>query len=258
MPETVLIERGWPLGEKAQAEIDDKKRKASREIRVEAMRETIEFSQRTSARGRAKVVLVYPAERMNHVTANALLKTLEEPPGDVKFVLATEASHLLLPTIRSRCMGHAMAWPETAAALDWLAAQGFPPADARALLRIAGGRPDDALLLGRSGPPAESWPRLPRALARGDVGALSGFTPAQAITVLQKLCHDLLSQGCGAPPRFFDAADLPETSARMSISRLSGWAQSLARAARTAEHPFNPGLALEDLATQAHHIFHLP
>ena len=109
MPETVLIERGWPLGEKAQAEIDDKKRKASREIRVEAMRETIEFSQRTSARGRAKVVLVYPAERMNHVTANALLKTLEEPPGDVKFVLATEASHLLLPTIRSRCMGHAMA-----------------------------------------------------------------------------------------------------------------------------------------------------
>ena len=156
MPETVLIERGWPLGEKAQAEIDDKKRKASREIRVEAMRETIEFSQRTSARGRAKVVLVYPAERMNHVTANALLKTLEEPPGDVKFVLATEASHLLLPTIRSRCMGHAMAWPEMSAALDWLAAQGFPPADARALLRIAGGRPDDALLLGRSGPPAES------------------------------------------------------------------------------------------------------
>ena len=76
--------------------------------------------------------------------------------------------------------------------------------------------------------------------------------------MLQKLCHDLLSQGCGAPPRFFDAADLPETSARMSIARLSGWAQSLARAARTAEHPFNPGLALEDLATQAHHIFHLP
>jgi DNA polymerase-3 subunit delta' len=125
MPETALIERGWPLGEKAQAEIDDKKRKASREIRVEAMRETIEFSQRTSARGRSKVVLVYPAERMNHVTANALLKTLEEPPGDVKFVLATEASHLLLPTIRSRCMGHAMAWPEKSAALRLAGCPGF-------------------------------------------------------------------------------------------------------------------------------------
>jgi DNA polymerase-3 subunit delta' len=36
MPETVMMELGWPLGEKAQADIDDKKRKPSREIRVEA------------------------------------------------------------------------------------------------------------------------------------------------------------------------------------------------------------------------------
>ncbi|RYF36688.1 MAG: DNA polymerase III subunit delta', partial [Comamonadaceae bacterium] len=37
MPETVMLEMGWPLGEKAQKDIDDKKRKPSREIRVEAM-----------------------------------------------------------------------------------------------------------------------------------------------------------------------------------------------------------------------------
>lgn len=71
MPETVLLERGWPLSEKAQSEIDNKKRNASKEIRVDAMREAIEFSQRTSAWGRGKVVLVCPAERMNHVSANA-------------------------------------------------------------------------------------------------------------------------------------------------------------------------------------------
>ena len=53
-------------------------------------------------------MLDYPAEQMNHVTANALLKTLEEPPGDVRFVLASEAAHQLLPTIRSRCLGHTM------------------------------------------------------------------------------------------------------------------------------------------------------
>jgi DNA polymerase-3 subunit delta' len=81
MPETAMLELGWPLSEKAQGDIDDKKRKPSREIRVEAMRDAVEFAQRTSARGRGKAVLVYPAERMNHVTANALLKTLEEPPG---------------------------------------------------------------------------------------------------------------------------------------------------------------------------------
>ncbi len=65
---------GLALVGKAQAEIDDKKRKPSREIRVEAMRDAVEFSQRTSARGRGKAVLVYPAEQMNHVTANALLQ----------------------------------------------------------------------------------------------------------------------------------------------------------------------------------------
>ncbi|MBV5332102.1 DNA polymerase III subunit delta', partial [bacterium] len=93
--------------------------------------DAIEFSQRTNARGQGKAVLVYPAERMNHVTANALLKTLEEPPGDVKFVLATHAAHQLLPTIRSRCLAHTMRWPIGSEALSWLAAQGFSAHDAQ-------------------------------------------------------------------------------------------------------------------------------
>jgi hypothetical protein len=126
MPETAMLGLGWPLSEKAQADLDSGKRKPSTEIRVDDMRDAIEFSQRTSGRGRGKAVLVYPAERMNHVTANALLKTLEEPPGDVKFVLATGAAHQLLPTVRSRCLWHAMAWPDTAAATDWLQGQGVP------------------------------------------------------------------------------------------------------------------------------------
>ena len=89
MPETIMLELGWPLSEKAQDEIDKKTRKPSKEIRIDAMRDAVEFAQRTNARGRGKAVLIFPAERMNHITANALLKTLEEPPGDVKFVLAT-------------------------------------------------------------------------------------------------------------------------------------------------------------------------
>lgn len=90
----------------------------------------IEFAQRTSARGRGKAVLVFPAERMNNVTANALLKTLEEPPGDVRFVLASEAAHMLLPTIRSRCLGHTMHWPDEQASLTWLQTQGITDQDA--------------------------------------------------------------------------------------------------------------------------------
>ena len=80
MPETVALELDWPLDEKSQKEIDDKKRKPSKEIRVDAVREMINFTQHTRSGGHTKVVLVYPAERMNHVTANAILKTLEDPP----------------------------------------------------------------------------------------------------------------------------------------------------------------------------------
>ncbi|BEP35581.1 DNA polymerase III subunit delta' [Variovorax sp. V59] len=249
MPEVAMQELGWPLDEKAQADIDDKKRKPSREIRVEAMRDAVGFAQRTSARGRGKAVLVYPAERMNTITANALLKTLEEPVGDVRFVLASEAAWQLLPTIRSRCLGFTLPWPETAEAEAWLAAQDVPAADAAALLRAAGGRPSDALRLARSGQSPRAWSLLPKAVSRGDVAALADQSPSQAIGSLQKLCHDLMAVGSGAAPRFFDAADLPP--AVPSHLALARWSKSLANAARTAEHPFNAGLMLEALVSEA-------
>lgn len=253
MPETQMVALGWPLPEKAQAEIDDKKRKPSREIRVEAMRDAVEFAQRTSGRGRGKAVLVYPAEQMNHVTANALLKTLEEPPGDVRFVLATEAAHQLLPTIRSRCLGHTMVWPQPPAMHAWLAGQGVAQDAAQALLRAAGGRPDDALALARAGRSPQAWAQLPKAVARGDVSALADMAPAEAVDALQKLCHDLLARRVGAPPRYFAEADLPEPP---GVAPLTRWARALAKEARTAEHPFNAGLMLESLVAQARNALH--
>lgn len=253
MPETQMLALGWPLAEKAQAEIDDKKRKPSREIRVDAMRDAVEFAQRTSGRGRGKAVLVYPAEQMNTVTANALLKTLEEPPGDVRFVLASEAAHQLLPTIRSRCLGHTMRWPDEAQMLHWLQEQGVASAPAQAFLRMAGGRPDDALALAQSGRSPQAWAQLPKAMLRGDVSALADMAPAQAIDALQKLCHDLLATQVGASPRYFDAADLPSPP---PVGPLTRWSRELALAARTADHPFNAGLMLEALVAAARKTLH--
>jgi DNA polymerase-3 subunit delta' len=245
MPEIVMLELGWPLGEKAQDEIDSKKRKASKEIRVDAMRDAVEFAQRTSARGRGKAVLVFPAERMNVYTANALLKTLEEPAGDVKFVLATDAAHQLLPTIRSRCLGHTMLWPDTTSAMTWLRGQGVPEQQAGVVLRAAGGRPQDAL---QFAPIAELWPRLPRAVQMGDTGVFKDWTPVQTLDALHKLCHDLQAQLSGAQPRFFTAADLPKADSWRS---LTDWAQALSVAMQTAEHPFNAGLMQEALVSRA-------
>jgi DNA polymerase-3 subunit delta' len=256
MPETILLELGWPLSEKAQTEIDNKSRKPSKEIRIEAMRDAIEFSQRTNARGRGKAVLVFPAERMNHVTANALLKTLEEPPGDVKFVLATEAAHQLLPTIRSRCLMHTMAWPPTAMAVTWLESQGLSHDDAHALLKAAGGRPDEVLKQRNLGQSMQWWSKFPKAMLAGDAAYCANLPAAEVIDALQKLCHDLMMLQTQASLRYFNEADLPDL--KVSAAQLTAWFKRLSQAAKTAEHPFNAGLMLEALCTEAREVLNSP
>ncbi len=173
----------------------------------------------------------------------------------MKFVLASEAAHQLLPTIRSRCIAHTMAWPTPAASLEWLQGQGVSAAEAPQLLRAAGGRAEDAAQFAQAGRSGKTWALLPKAIARGDVGAVAGFSPAQAVDALQKLCHDLLSLQAGAQPRFFDATDLP---APAPVAVLSAWWRELARTARTVEHPFNAGLMLEALVSQAHNALNSP
>lgn len=227
--------------------------KPSKEITIDDIRALDNMVNQTSHRGGQRVVVLYPAHKLNRNAANALLKTLEEPPGDVRFVLASEAAHQLLPTIRSRCLGHTMAWPAQAEMLPWLTAQGVPEGAAEVFLRTSGGRPDDALALFQSGQSPQTWAQLPQAMLRGDARALDGWTPAQAIEALQKLCHDVLLLRVGAPPRYFAPADLPAAPA---IGPLTRWARELSTAARTAEHPFNPGLMLEALTAQARKALH--
>jgi DNA polymerase-3 subunit delta' len=277
MPETLSLALGWPLDEKTQDDLDSKKRKPSKEIKVDAAREAVSFTQFTRSRGSTKVVLVYPAERMNGITANTLLKTLEEPPGQVRFILATEAAQQLLPTIRSRCQSHTMTWPDFDEGLNWLQALSaeaaamdkkatpVAAADLRILLAAAGGRPSDALAWLREGDPQESarrWQALPKAIARGDVSALSDWAPPQALDALQKLCHDMWASQVGARPRFFSEQDLPLSRAQPadkghsgaagpSLLALANWAKELATSAKTVEHPYNAGLMLEALVSRA-------
>jgi DNA polymerase-3 subunit delta' len=248
MPETELMERAWPLSEKAEKEIDDKKRKPSREIRVDAMREMLDFCHMTRSGERGKVVLIYPAEQMNTVTANTLLKTLEEPPPDTRFILATSAAHELLPTIRSRCLVYTLNWPDTAPALAWLTNQSVPAAEAVALLRAAGGRAHDALVFFNEGLKAKDWAGLPKLLLRGEAGWLVDAAPALVLSVLQKICHDMQALACGATPRYFEAADLPKPS---GLNTLTQWSRELMDSARTVDHPFNPGLLLQAWVSRA-------
>ncbi|HEY9109021.1 MAG TPA: DNA polymerase III subunit delta' [Roseateles sp.] len=222
------------------------KAKPSKEIKVEAVRSLLAFAQATSARGKAKVVVIFPAEALNGVAANALLKTLEEPSGLLRFALASHDSASLLPTIRSRCQPLPLALPERAAALAWLESKGVK--DAAGLLDATGGRPQQALEWSQAGLTDAAWQAIPKRVARGEVQALSDLAPPRAIDALQRLCHDLVRRSHGRPGQFFAAASLPSPK---RAAPLLAWDAELRRAARHADHPLNASLWIEALVAQA-------
>ena len=249
MPEEFMLHHGYTLDEKVQKELDDKKRKPSREIKVDQARDLIEFSQMTRSGGIGKVALVYPAERMNTITANTILKTLEEPPEGFRFVLATQAAHELLPTIRSRCQSYTLSWPTREESLAWLTEQGLQESDALVWLKAAGGRPQNALDLAQhSGLSAKDWGKIPKSVASGEVSLLTQLQASEMVDVLQKLCHDMLALSVGAEGLFFDTQSLPKPG---NFRALSDWSRDLMHSAQSADHPFNKGLMLETLVSQA-------
>jgi DNA polymerase-3 subunit delta' len=243
LPEVQRIDRGW---DEAGEDSEGGKKKPSRWIRIEEIRGAIEWMAKTTSRGRAKVLLLHPAEALQAVGANALLKTLEEPPAGARLLLSCSDPEHLLPTVRSRCQRIALPAPPAEQAAAWLAQQGV--ADAPALLAACSGRPLDALALHRAGVDAAAWAALPRALAQGQAGAWSGWPLARTLDALQKLCHDLLAAATGAPPRYFGAATLP--AARGGVAPLLDWAAELNRVARHAEHPWSEALLVEALVTR--------
>lgn len=250
LPETLALETGWPLDDKTLSRLERQTAKPSKWIKVDAARDAVAFTQQTRSRGRTKVVVVFPAERLNTEAANTLLKTLEEPPGELRFVLGTEAGDVLLPTIRSRCQTHAMRWPGATEALAWLAARSAGGAEGAATwLQAAGGRPEDALVWSELVGDPKHWHRLPQSIAQGDWSLLKDWPVDRQMDLLQKICHDLMLGQVGAAPRYFHAQDLPKGGGDMAP--LVAWEADLRTAAKTMEHPYSAALMQEAWADRA-------
>jgi DNA polymerase III subunit delta' len=247
LPEALQESLGWANADEQSVASDkaSKSRQPSKDIKVDAVRAAVAFAQTTAARGQGKVLLIHPAERMNGVAANALLKTLEEPPGNARFILCCSAPDALLPTIRSRCQALALALPSSGQSVRWLASQGVK--EPEVMLAAAGGQPLEALAWAQQGIDADGWARLPQRVISGDASAVAGWPLPRVIEALQKLCHDALSVRVGALPRYFPQDSIP---AQTSMRALLSWAEALAKAARHAEHPFNAGLMAESLVGQ--------
>jgi DNA polymerase III subunit delta' len=218
--------------------------KPSREIRVEQIRDAIDWSHRSAGSARGRALVLHPAEALNTAAANALLKTLEEPPGRLRVVLSGSDPERLLPTLRSRVQRHRLLPPAPAEALEWLSAQEVP--DAALLLAVAGGSPLDASALVQEGFDASLLRQLPRRVALGDASSLIGKPIPRVVDLLLKIAHDAQAQAVGAAPRYFDTQTMPQ---RAELAALQRWRQELHRVARHDEHPWNAGLVIEALVT---------
>lgn len=76
---------------------------AANETHVEDIRDLIERSRLAPMQGKHKVYIIDEVHQLSSAASSALLKTLEEPPENVIFILATTDPQKLLPTIISRC-----------------------------------------------------------------------------------------------------------------------------------------------------------
>ncbi|MEX2475488.1 DNA polymerase III subunit delta' [Marinobacter sp.] len=92
----------------------------SRMIKVDQIRALSTFAVSSPQVGRRKVAIIDRADQLNINSANALLKTLEEPSSDTVLILLQESGRPVLPTIRSRCQSMVIAVPQEEVAARWL------------------------------------------------------------------------------------------------------------------------------------------
>lgn len=222
-------------------------------LRIASARALTEFSHRTSQYNGYRVAMIMPAEAMNRHTANALLKTLEEPPAGVVIILVSHEPGRLGATIRSRCQHYRLGTPPPAQAVAWLRAQGVD--DAADKLGLAGGSPLTALALAGD----EGMPRLDRLIASieavvgGQRGVVETAADWQAVGALettrlmQRLAVQLMRAQADPASAMAGLTAAPTLRARLDLPRLSRIADRLLALRGAAGQSLSRELSLEAL-----------
>lgn len=250
------------LGNTDEANEKEAAKKPSREISVDQIRALTNFSNLSAHQGGYRIVLIHPAEAMNVNSANALLKTLEEPTTKLLFILITHKPQQLLPTILSRCLSLVVATPRRDAGIAWLQQQGVDRPESA--LAQTGYAPLQALRWAEEGEGAEDRAVLLSALQRpAQLDALSladklqRSAPGQIVHCLQQWCYDLSSAKLTGKVRYFpeQEAVLKGLSANIPAMRLLRYQKELQTAKREAFHPLNPKLQFESILLSYRQIF---
>lgn len=140
-------------------------------ILVDQIRGLAGFMGLSRSHGRYRLAIIHPADAMNDASANSLLKTLEEPPGEGVLILVTAHPARLPATIRSRCQQIKLPMPANAQAREWLAGS-VPEASVDTLLALGQGSPLRARSLAE-GKAVEEWQAQRRALLELLTGRLA-------------------------------------------------------------------------------------
>jgi len=121
-------------------------------IPIDQARRLPEFFSKSPSQAAWRVAIIDAADDMNPNAANAVLKTLEEPPERGVLFLVSHAPGRLLPTIRSRCRRLAFSgWDEARAAAFVVEHAGVNLEEGTRLARMAGGAPGRAVALAEAG-----------------------------------------------------------------------------------------------------------
>jgi DNA polymerase III subunit delta' len=222
-------------------------------IKIEQIREVADFVALTTHRAGYRVLVIRPAETLHPAAANALLKTLEEPPPHTLIALVSDRPSRLLPTIRSRCRVLALPGPVREEALRWLRAEGVEGAESA--LAAAGGAP----LLARdlaAPEEAELRRRLVAELSRPNGADPLQFAPAvnreaveRFIYWMQTWVQDLVRVKLAGEARHHgdSIAALRSRARNADVDALFALERELLEARRLAAHPLNPRLLAEHL-----------
>lgn len=250
-------------GERESVESAAQQKKKSDQIVIDQVRGLEEFVNLGAHRHGYRVIVIRPAEAMNTAAANALLKMLEEPSSSILFILISDNSRRLLPTIRSRCQTLSFAKPERQAAERWLTDAGVPTA--APLLARTGGVPLAAKAVADSGL-AEKWDEFVGDLIElASSGSLASagrweselkqdktgvdLDKPALVTWLQKWVYDLASMKLTGLVRYYPAESgkLAPIAERAALANLIDCYNDLLRVRAVARHPLNQRLFLEDL-----------
>ncbi len=234
---------------------DSKSKSASREIRIDQIRDLGEWTTLSTHRGGLRVGVIEPAESMNPASSNALLKVLEEPPAGTLFLLVSHRVDRTLPTLRSRCALLRVALPEPSLAAGWLEQQGI--AQPRQRLIEAGGAPLAAAQVERAGLAPELRAQLLALLRKGarlaPAEVVAGV-PREAplpgsVALFQRWGWDFLSFSLAGTVRYHpeEMAAIRQLGAKWRIEHACSWLSELRTARAFADHPLNAKLAIEGM-----------